>query len=442
MNILKFYGFLIFVFICLVSCSTDTTSSGTPSDISKENDDIKNNALTLSDSEFVYSYTLLEMSYYLAEEELKEPEYYYDLESGITKFGNTYQMYMNLSDLYTSYIPPEYFESFYSSLFEATSNVGIGIEFNDSLFITQVYPESPASKAKIKKGDKIIAIDGIEIEKKETAERLLTGSVADEIELSVYDGDSVKNLDLVFEEVILPTVFVDSVGQIPRIRITEFSDETYANFNTYKEWMQALNETSGAKAMMIDLRNNPGGDAEMCLNMASELLHKNDTVAITVNAVFNEETEKQEKDTTVYAASTDGLASDRYVVFLANSETASCSEVLMQAAIANKKSPIVGETTYGKAVGLEVFITYATGIAIIANSLLYDKDFNTYNARGFAPDYESTDEEEILAKALEFIEVKQTREASYGDTFKALAKTSKNGKNIEKPGFYFLKERK
>ncbi len=427
---MRYFLFLGIVVSLFFGCSSETVSNA-----SIENDSAQTDSLTLADVEFLFNYQLLQENYYWATEELEDPSVYYRAYIEDHEYGNVSYMYSMLSDDYTYYIEPDLLELFLDLMFSLPSEIGTGIEVDDSLKIIQVYTKSPADLSGIKTGDVVLAVDGIEIKQKATFERLTTGEEGDELSLTLLREEDILEVSVELFEFSLPTVMLDSVGGVPRIRVTEFSSES-VDGGSYKEWIAALEKTHGATATIIDLRGNPGGEVETCLDMASEMLHKNDTLVLLRSSIWDEEIEEQWKKTEAILASTEGIASERYYVLLADSNSASCSETMMAALTQNKKTPVIGMRSYGKGIMQNLGLTPAEGLYSVTTAEILDKDGNSIHQRGFEPDFYSEDEEEIFAKALEFIELEQEREAGYGS--KTLVKKTKSEKSTrwEKPGAY------
>lgn len=230
----------------------------------------------------------------------------------------------------------------------------------------------------------------------------------------------------------------ESGDTIPVIRITEFDRETVGNGGTYEEFAEALEKTKGFKSVILDFRDNGGGDTDHCNATSAEFLNKGDTITIDISAdgffglKDGEYKYFQEIDTVVTTAPEDGSAKDRYVVMLANGGSASCAELMISAIAANKKSPIVGELTYGKQIGQYFFYKGATeideenqddlfvsilpeGLAVITGLYAYDKDWNKFHDVGIVPDYEISDRHEQMKKAVELAaEATELRTAGYG----------------------------
>lgn len=225
----------------------------------------------------------------------------------------------------------------------------------------------------------------------------------------------------------------ESGDTIPVIRITEFDMKTIGEGGTREEFAEALEKTKGAKATIIDLRNNGGGDTEHCNATSAEFLSEGDTITIDIEQNIYLGIVKATNDTTYFAqldtitttAEKDGSAKDRYVVLMANGGSASCAELMISAIATNKKTPIVGELTYGKQIG-QIFITSLNGnefipdmtpdgLAVITELYAIDKNGDTYQDVGIVPDYEIEDFDEQMKKAVELAaEGTAVRTAGYG----------------------------
>lgn len=395
-------------------------------------------SVSLNEYEFYSNYVLLESIYLHAAEELGEAEDYFYLKSYLpTDFGNVYEMYQRMSDYYTYYFPPEYVESVFDDYFEPAKEYGLGLELNDNLVVMQSYKNGPAERAGVRRGDTLKTVDGISISEVGTFDRLTRGEEGDKIKLGLVRGDSSYQVTVVLSEVVLPTVFVDSLENIPLIRVVKFEDES-ADGGTANEFENAIRQTDGAKATIIDLRGNPGGSINACLGAAEVLLHAGDTLVISETSGSQDDEKFQNVVKQSFIADKDGLGVNRYYVFLADSNSASCSETFMVAVTTNKKSPMIGLATYGKGIA-QYYVTgeLIYGLASITVLQFFDKYGETYHLKGLRPDYETGDEKEAFAKALEFIEVEQHREAGYGSVNKErfLKKTS-GEKRFEKSGAY------
>ena len=254
-------------------------------------------------------------------------------------------------------------------------------------------------------------------------------------------GDEEDEFDTVYVQAKVakqPTVALhyeetEKGDSIPVIRIREFDVKTVGNGGTKEEFAEAIKQTEGFKSVIIDLRNNGGGETEHCNATSAEFLSKGDTITIDITAEVDSVKEDsktryvQKMDTAVIVADKDGAAKDRYVVMLADDMSASCAELMLSAIASNKKSPIVGTLTYGKQIGqavinedlvegdLEYDVTVPKGLAIITNIYAYDKDWKQFQDLGIVPDYEIKGASAQMKKAVELAAAgTEKRTAGYG----------------------------
>lgn len=396
------------------------------------NDDPQSKADSLT-SEFEWNYTYLYYYYFYAEKELKDIDSYNITSVSEDAYANIYYMYEQMSDPFTQYFSPKYLEKVISMLTYSEKYIGLGIEVDTNLVVTQVYENSPAEQEGLQRGDLILMIDSVSVQTKTIFDRLIQGELNESIEITIERNLDTLSYNLMVSYITMPTVFLDSIDSIPLIRITEFIDSTSNPGGTLAEFQNALLKTQGADATIIDLRDNPGGSIDLCTSMAAELLNKGDTVIIEMSKNPNTTTKKQQTDTTFYIAKEDGLGQGRYFVFLQNEASASCSEIFISGVTSNTKSPIIGTTSYGKGIGQYYFITYLNGIAAITSFEFYDKAYETYNHYGIIPDFDIEEDSLVLIKAVELAKNKDyERTAQYGSSYKAYAKKAATSISKEK----------
>lgn len=340
-------------------------------------------------------------------------------------------MFNQMADPFTRYYDPNVANAVYKRLMETEEVVGIGADVevvvtdsaSSHLVITQIYPNSPSEKAGLQVGDTILSIDDLPIATQEHFKKLCSGDKGSTIQVTVKRDEETLTLDVVLEEYHAPSVKIHYEDSIPVIEILEFSSKTIHKDGTYGEFLEALEKTEGAKSTIIDVRKNPGGDVEQCNNVSAELLAAGDTIITDIMADFDSVLDKgrykfvQFFDTITYTATHDGLGKDRYYVLMASDTSASCAEVFLSAVSVNKKTPIVGITSYGKAIGQAVITEedYINGIALITALQGIDKNGDSYHDVGIVPDYEITDPDEQMKKAVELAKkAKELRTAGYG----------------------------
>lgn len=221
---------------------------------------------------------------------------------------------------------------------------GIGVVFRAPTSEGQVlfpFPGSPASRAGIRVGDTLIEIDGKIVAELEPGELQQTIQTSGGRQLDVLvvglDGEE-RKLTLHPKQVVDPTVrharMLDAERGIAYLAILSFTHRTPDEFD------QAVQELlqEGARALVIDVRSNPGGILDAAVRIANRFIPEGTLVAT-----------RTRDDTQVMAAVGEhALFRDLPVVVLTDEGSASASEVLAGALQDHQIGPLVGEATYGK----------------------------------------------------------------------------------------------
>lgn len=402
----------------------------------------------LFDDELEFNYEILDY-YYLysnTKKELGDFDKYYNA-SALNYSSKSYclpdggfervcYMYDDMSDRFTRYFDPSYAEYIRNMLTETEEQVGIGaiveqVETSDSttaLVVSSVYENGPSYKAGLSIGDTIVSIDGTVPKDVDAFNKLTAGEKNDQLAVKINrDGEAIT-LRIIIDAFNSPTVILSYKDSIPIIQITEFTEITINEDGTYGEFVKALKTIKDdSKVAIIDLRGNPGGDVDHCNRMSAELLSKGDTIIIDIETNVDSSGSGASKryfqklDTIPVIAKEDGIGKDLYYVFLADTGSASCAEVMLSAITVNKKSPFVGQVSYGKGIGQYVIETYAAGLALVTGLQSTDKNGDIYHKVGIVPDYKIDDPEEQMEKALEIAKnalkgEKEVRTEGYGTT--------------------------
>lgn len=269
-----------------------------------------------------------------------------------------------IEDPYTAYYPKEEFSSYRDNL--VSSYVGIGATLgadmeNDKLVVVSPMEDSPAEKAGLKSGDVICEIDGKHYGANElsaAATYLKNGEEGSSATITVEREDKgTLNITVTREKIIKKSVksemLADDVGYL---RITGFeSNAQNGEKNTYDEFSEhlaALN-TAGMQKLVIDLRDNPGGDLDVVCKIADSLLPE---------GIITYTEDKYGKRTTI---NSDKRETDIPIAVLINGGSASASEVLTGALKDYKKATVIGTKSYGKGIVQTVYpFSDGSGISI------------------------------------------------------------------------------
>jgi len=258
-------------------------------------------------------------------------------------YGAISGMVNSLGDDYTVFMPPEKAESFLKSVSGNDSFEGVGMELGiKDKVLTVVAPieGTPAYKAGIKSGDKILKIDDKTTEGMTTEEAvsLIRGPKGTDVNLTIIrkNADSPIEVKLTRDVIEVPVIRWEMLeGNIAYIKIYQFTANLPAKFEDTVS--QILN--NNAKKIIIDLRNNPGGYLETAVDVASWFLPK-DSVVVREEFKTGEKNEyKSEGYKTLQKFET---------VVLVNGGSASASEILAGALRDIRGIKLVGEKTFGK----------------------------------------------------------------------------------------------
>lgn len=250
-------------------------------------------------------------------------------------------MISHLEDKHSIYYNKEESKQFEEEL--KGTYYGIGAEIyraqNRNITVNKVYKNSPSEKAGLKKGDEIIKINNKELKDKTTEEvsKLIKSKKSQTITLTIKRENKTYNKKLTTEEIEIPSVKTEIIKKenkkIGYIQITIFSSNTDEQFAKALENLKKENITN----LIIDVRDNIGGELDTVVNIASNFLAKDD---IVIQTISNNKTKK--------IASNKNSKKDYNIVVLINNGSASGSEVLAATLNENCNAELVGDTTYGK----------------------------------------------------------------------------------------------
>jgi carboxyl-terminal processing protease len=248
----------------------------------------------------------------------------------------------SLGDPYTVFFPPvesKLFESDIRGNFE-----GVGMEISSqegTLTVIAPLKGSPAEKAGIRAGDKIIRIDDKETAgiSGDEAVQLIRGPKGTAVTFTIIRGEEEPLTVSVTRDVIdIPTINTERLGDgIFLIELYSFSAPSPNLFrNALREFIE-----SGDNKLILDLRGNPGGYLEAALDMASWFLP---TGKVVIREDFGGSKDEKAYRSKGYDIFNDNLK----FVILVDGGSASASEILAGALREHGKAVLIGEKTFGK----------------------------------------------------------------------------------------------
>lgn len=282
-----------------------------------------------------------------------------------------------LDDPYTVFMTPEENKDFSQALQGNLEGIGAEVGLRGGI-ITIISPlaDSPAMKAGLKAGDKVLKIgdkttEGLTVDE---AVSLIRGPKDTEVILTIVrDGwNETKEFKITRAVINIPIVKLEMkpAGDktIAYLALYHFTDNSLAEFK--KAAQQIL--TSGAKGIVLDLRNNPGGYLESAVEIGSWFLPQGQTVVT--------EDYGDGKKTVHSSDGTNKLGAYPLVVLI-NQGSASASEILAGALRDDKGTKLVGEKSFGKgsvqelqqlANGTSIKITVAKWLTPLGHSIMED----------------------------------------------------------------------
>ncbi|GAC1472829.1 MAG: S41 family peptidase [Isosphaeraceae bacterium] len=257
-------------------------------------------------------------------------------------------------DQHSQYINDTEWKSFKKTIEGRYGGIGIHVEIDpesERLKVLAPMVGTPAYAAGVLSGDLILEIDDNSTEgmTPDRAIEILTGRVGSSVKLQVrheLDGKS-ETLTMTRAIIDVPTILGDSrkaddswdfmldhERKIGYVRITNFFQ------NTTEELKKALTELSaeGMKALILDLRDDPGGYLISAVEVSDLFLDSGVIVS----------TKGRNSAPKVYEAQKDGLYTDFPMVILVNQSSASAAEIVSAALQDHKRAKIVGQRSYGK----------------------------------------------------------------------------------------------
>ncbi len=350
----------------------------------------------------------------LRAEKIIKSSYYKDVDDATLYKGALQGMMASLNDQYSWFVDEGSYKELTQDLGGKYTGIGVNVTLDtEDDLITVVSPieDTPAFKAGIAAGDKIISVNGTPVSKSnyQDAISMMRGSgndVGDEIKLTIRRAatGADEEMTLKREEITLKTVkykmLDDKVGYI---RITSFDE------NTGEEFTSALTELSGMKGLVIDLRNNGGGMLEPTLKIADSLLPEG---LITYFEYRNGEK-------TEYKSDADYL--DIPLAVLINGSSASASEVLSGAIRDHSRGTLIGEKSFGKGIVQSIlpFMKTKNGetAIYITTSRYFTPSGECIHGQGISPDIQVPMPEEYANMSFDELTLDQDAqlEAAYTD---------------------------
>ena len=300
--------------------------------------------------------------------------------------GAMYGMASYLGDPYTTYLSKEEIEEFYGDMDGSYVGIGVSVSMGEDNIVTilQVFEDSPAAKAGVCKGDKIIKVGDEDV----------TGATDTNAIVSLIKGEAGTAVRVTFYR---PSTGETLEKEIIRAEITNYNvtykmledGVGYIAISSFDATVDQLFEKAmdelikqGAKGVIVDLRDNGGGYLQQTLNMCNTLVPK-DSLLLTLKYAGKHGSEGNSDQ---YRSWSKPKYGDVELVILVNEYSASASEVFTGIMKDYGRATVVGVTTFGKGI-VQSMLEYDDGSAIkITTASYFTPGGYEIHGNGITPD--------------------------------------------------------
>ena len=281
----------------------------------------------------------------------------------------------------------------------STEGIGIGITVMDAMpVVNAIIPGSPAEKAGLHLGDRILAVNGKKVSgdviTAYDVSGMLIGEIGSKVKLTILHGTGMKPTDIEIEcgQIPLRTITTsymlsDSIGYI---RFDNFYETTYTEVVETLKMMKSR----GMRSLILDLSNNFGGLAQSVRQLACEFLNEGDTIE-TVRG-------RGGRLIDTYVAQRSGIFNQGHIVVLVSGFTHSAAELLAAALQDHNRATIIGWQTGGKGTVTSVYelpdgstVTLATARYYTPSGRCIQKPYGA-NANAASRDWGVIPDEQVL----------------------------------------------
>ena len=287
-------------------------------------------------------------------------------------------------DPYSQFLDPDAYNDMQVQTEGEFGGLGIEIAMKDNI-LTIISPihGTPAERAGVMAGDRIIKIDGETTEAITLLEAVkkLRGKPKSEVTLTVFREKTSKIYDIL---IIRDIIKIDSIKDVQMvdekigyIRLVEFQENSPAEF---KKAVVKLKK-EGMDSLVLDVRNNPGGLLDSAIQITDMLLPA-DLVIVSTRG-------RDSKEEYTFSSKEKSLLSDKEpMVVLINEGSASGSEILAGALQDHNRAVLLGQKTFGKG-SVQSVIPMSDGSAVrITTSKYYLPSGRSIHEKGIEPDIE------------------------------------------------------
>jgi len=282
-------------------------------------------------------------------------------------------------DPHSSFLSPEDFKELQIDTQGEFTGIGVSITFKDG-FVTVISPieGTPAYKAGIKAGDRIIKVDGKETRDLRQAVKLIRGPKGTQVVITISREESKTPIDFKIIRDIIPVESVKATMLKPGygyVWVTNFRENTTEDLVAALDKLQSNGKP--LKGLILDLRDDPGGLLDQAIEVSDLFLEKG--TILTIKG-------REEKNNQVFKATPNQTKRDYPMVVLINGGTASASEIVAGALQDQKRALLMGTTSFGKG-SVQSVERLRDGYALkLTIARYYTPSGRSIQAKGIIPD--------------------------------------------------------
>lgn len=292
-------------------------------------------------------------------------------------------------DPYTRFLDKEEHEEFNRA--EGGQKIGIGVEVSLKGGVPIVIAPiegSPAHKAGVRPGDKILSIDGVETHQKDFGKilKMISGDIGTTVELKLQRSGVPEPLTIQIKRGLFNLEYIKysylNDGDVGYIRLTQFFGEESGVVEKFRGYLHEF-KNKNVKGIIVDLRDNTGGHLEMAATLSGYFLTSGKVITIVRSR--GEKVVREIRSQSI----TNIIPENIPVVILINGGSASASEIMAGALQDYGRAKLIGTRSFGKAsVQQIVRPLYDDTAALITIQKYYTPKNRMLHGKGLEPDIE------------------------------------------------------
>lgn len=271
-----------------------------------------------------------------------------------------------LGDRYTRFMAPDEYKEMNEETRGDFEGIGAQLgEKNGGIYIQKIFDDTPAQRAQLKPQDVILKVDeklvqGMRIE---DVVKLIRGPRGTKVKLTIKRSDTPAPFDVDLTRDTVPFAIVefrmeDTANKIGYIELRQFNDKS--DEKVYRALSDL--DSQGARALILDLRNNPGGVLDSAVSIGSRFIRDGDVVVIQ---------NKGGRRSAIPVDPSKHSFAARPLVVLVDRGTASASEIVAGAIQDHKAGTLIGNESFGKGFVQQIMALPPTGCAVAITTAKY-----------------------------------------------------------------------